>query len=154
MVKIGSFRQDLLYRINTIHIEIPPLRERTGDIYLLARFYLDRYTRKYSKSGIKIGDEAIEKLNLYHWPGNVRELQHAVEKAVILTDKSVISANDFVLRSEQSISHILQNQTIDDMEKQMILSHMDKEKGNLTLVAKNLGITRQTLYNKLKKYNI
>ncbi|MCK9205941.1 MAG: sigma 54-interacting transcriptional regulator, partial [Salinivirgaceae bacterium] len=154
MVKIGSFRQDLLYRINTIHIEIPPLRERTGDIYLLARFYLDRYTRKYSKSGIKIGDEAIEKLNLYHWPGNVRELQHAVEKAVILTDKSVISANDFVLHSEQSISHILQNQTIDDMEKQMILSHMDKEKGNLTLVAKNLGITRQTLYNKLKKYNI
>ena len=154
MVANGSFRQDLLYRINTIHIEIPPLRDRTNDIYLLANFYLDRYARKYNKPGLQISKEAIEKLNRYHWPGNVRELQHAVEKAVILSEQMVISANDFALRPEQPVPSVLHGQTIDDMEKQMIVSQMDKEKGNLSNVAKNLGITRQTLYNKLKKYNI
>jgi DNA-binding NtrC family response regulator len=154
MVANGTFRQDLLYRINTIHIEIPPLRERCSDIYLLAHFYLDKYARKYNKPGLKISQEAIEKLNRYHWPGNVRELQHAVEKAVILSEQSMIMPHDFALRTEKSIPSVMQGQTIDDMEKQMILAQMDKEKGNLSNVAKNLGVTRQTLYNKLKKYNI
>lgn len=154
MVANGTFRQDLLYRINTIHIEIPPLRERYNDIYLLAHFYLDKYARKYNKPGLKISDQAIEKLNKYHWPGNVRELQHAVEKAVILSEQIVIMPHDFVLRSEQHIPSVMQGQTIDDMEKHMILAQIDKEKGNLSNVAKNLGFTRQTLYNKLKKYNI
>lgn len=154
MVAGGTFRQDLLYRINTIHIDIPPLRERNGDIYLLAHFYLDKYARKYNKPSLKISDEAIEKLNRYHWPGNVRELQHAVEKAVILSEQATIMPHDFALRTEQHVPSVLQGQTIDDMEKQMIVAQIDKEKGNLSNVAKNLGVTRQTLYNKLKKYNI
>lgn len=154
MVNNGQFRQDLLYRINTIHIEIPPLRQRTGDIYLLAMFYLERYARKYNKPLLKLSDNAIDKLNRYQWPGNVRELQHAVEKAVILCDTNTIMPADFTLRPEQPANTLIQSQTIDEMEKNMILLHIDKEKGNMSNVAKNLGITRQTLYNKMKKYNI
>ncbi len=154
MVSNGTFRQDLLYRINTIHIEVPPLRERGNDVYLLAQFYLEKYARKYNKPALKLSDEAIDKLKRYAWPGNVRELQHSVEKAVILSESGTLSPTDFSLRPDTNITVMAQNQTIDEMEKQMILSHLEKEKGNLSLVARNLGITRQTLYNKMKRYGL
>jgi len=154
MVNNGSFREDLLYRMNTIHIEIPPLRERGNDIKILASFYLNKYANKYNKPGITLTKEGLETLMSYHWPGNVRELQHSIEKAIILCEGKSLSSADFTLRNESLTSTSIQSLTLDEMEKQLILSHMKKENGNLSNVAKNLGITRQTLYNKLKRYDI
>ena len=153
MVDSGLFRQDLLYRINTISIELPPLRERGNDILLLAEFYLKKYGRKYNRPGLKISRSAKQRLMSYHWPGNVRELQHAVEKAVILTDSDILDADSFSQRRLTNHKR-LPFQTIEEMEKEMILVTMKAEKGNLSAVAKKLGITRQTLYNKLKKYGV
>jgi len=155
MVEEGSFREDLLYRINTITIELPPLRERGNDIILLAEFYLIKYARKYQKANLKITEKAKRKLLKYTWPGNVRELQHSIEKAVILSDNNLLDEDSFSLNQHvKSNSLQQQNITIEEMEKQMILNSIDKEKGNMSAVAKTLGITRQTLYNKLKKYGI
>jgi len=131
------------------------LRERGNDIILLAEFYLNKYSSKYDKYGLKISQKAKEKLLNYKWPGNVRELQHSIEKAVILADDKILNEFSFTLnnnsRNEESN---FQNKTIEEMEREMILSSIKKEKGNMSMVAKNLGITRQTLYNKLKRYNI
>jgi len=155
MIQQGLFREDLLYRINTITIKLPPLRERENDILLLAEFYLLKYSAKYDKQGLKINQKATQKLLNYSWPGNVRELQHSIEKAVILADGGVLGESNFNL-NEYSSEHDLnlKNSTIEEMEKAMILVSIKKEKGNMSNVAKNLGITRQTLYNKLKRYEI
>jgi len=153
MINDGLFREDLLYRINTITIDLPPLRERGNDILLLAEFYLHKYTIKYDKPGLKINQKAENKLLKYAWPGNVRELQHSIEKAVILTDTEILSENSFTLNEASSNQKFeLQNKTIEEMEKEMILAYIDKEKGNMSAVAKKLGITRPTLYKKLKKF--
>ena len=155
MVEKGSFRADLLYRINTIKIELPPLRERDNDIILLAEFFLDKYSKKYDKPGLKISKKAKRKLLKYNWPGNVRELQHSVEKAVILSENSILDDTNFTLNQQPKIiNKSFQNLTLEEMEKIMITNCIDKEKGNMSNVAKKLGITRQTLYNKLKKYGI
>ncbi len=154
MVAEGLFRQDLLYRINTITIELPPLRERGDDILLLAEFYLHKYMKKYEKQELKITQKAKQQLLKYNWPGNVRELQHAVEKAVILSDGKILDADSFAINSREHNPNSLPFQTIEEMERDMIHSAMKKEKGNMSAVAKKLGITRQTLYNKLKKYEI
>lgn len=155
MISDGLFREDLLYRINTITIELPPLRERGNDIVLLAEFYLRKYSSKYDKVGLKINQKAIQKLLNYKWPGNVRELQHSIEKAVILAEDKVLTESSFTLNDNTSSPDLnLQNKTIEEMEKEMILNSISQEKGNMSSVAKNLGITRQTLYNKLKKYEI
>jgi len=154
MVAEGTFRQDLLYRINTICIEIPPLRERGEDVLLLADFYLKQYSDKYGKTGLKINQDGKNLLMRYSWPGNVRELQHSIEKAVILCDGIIIADSDFNLRKELPVNKFRNLQTLEDMEKQMIQDNIYKENGNMSTVAKNLGITRQTLYNKLKKYEI
>lgn len=153
LVNKQQFRQDLLYRLNTIRIEVPPLRERGEDIEVLATFFLKRYEKKYHKSQLKLSSEAIRKLSRYHWPGNVRELQHSVEKAVILSDAITINADDFSFKSTMSIK---ENQafTLEEMERQMIEAAMDKNNGNLTFVANQLGISRQTLYNKIKRYDL
>ncbi len=155
MIQQGLFREDLLYRINTITIELPPLRDRENDILLLADFYLRKYSAKYDKLGLKINQKASQKLLNYSWPGNVRELQHSVEKAVILADDNVLGESSFNLTdniSDQDLNP--QNKTIEEMEKAMILNNIKAEKGNMSSVAKNLGITRQTLYNKLKRYGL
>lgn len=155
MVKDGLFREDLLYRINTITIKLPPLRERENDVILLAEYYLRKYCDKYDKRGLKINQKAFKKLLNYFWPGNVRELQHSIEKAVILAEDNILGESSFNLIdhiTEQNIT--LQNRTLEEMEKTMILASIKKEKGNMSSVAKNLGITRQTLYNKLKKYGL
>ena len=155
MISDGLFREDLLYRINTITIEIPPLRDRGNDIFLIAEFYLNKYSKKYDKHGLKINQSAIQKLLKYKWPGNVRELQHTMEKAVILADGKVLNENSFRLnQSSSNLLRALQNKTIEEMEEEMILASMNKEGGNMSAVAKTLGISRQTLYNKLKRYGI
>jgi len=153
MIKDGQFRQDLLYRINTITIELPPLRARDNDILFLAEFYLHKYMAKYDKPGMKISQRAGQKLLKYDWPGNVRELQHSMEKAVILADTNVLGENSFNLINKGSNQKMdFQNKTIEQIELEMIIASIEKEKGNMSAVAKKLGITRPTLYKKLKKF--
>jgi len=154
MIVDGLFREDLLFRINTITIELPPLRERGNDVQLLADFFLNKYAYKYNKKGLVISNQASKKLTKYSWPGNVRELQHSIEKAVILADDSLLDHDSFSLDNNALNSRgKTQFQTIEEMEREMILASISKEKGNMSIVAKKLGITRQTLYNKLKKYD-
>ena len=154
MIAEGLFREDLLYRINTIAIEIPPLRERGSDISLLAAFYLDKYGAKYNKPGLVISEKAHQKLMKYAWPGNVRELQHSIERAVILADKTEIDESDLALINTPQPNAGIAYRTFDEMEKQMILASIEKERGNMSSVAKSLGITRPTLYSKMKRYGI
>jgi len=155
MVSDDLFREDLLYRINTISINLPPLRDRGNDILLIAEFYLKKYANKYEKYGIKLNQKAIQKLLSYKWPGNVRELQHTMEKAVILADNKVLNEDSFSLSDATiNLKKDLHHKTLDEMEKEMILANIHNESGNMSSVAKNLGISRQTLYNKLKRYGI
>ncbi len=154
MIDTGLFREDLLYRINTITIELPPLRERGNDIILLSEFYLKKYSKKYEKYNLKINQKATQKLLKYNWPGNVRELQHCIEKAVILADSKILNENSFNLNNLSNKATNLQFQTLEEMERTMIQTCIEKEKGNMSAVAKKLGVTRQTLYNKLKKYEM
>jgi DNA-binding NtrC family response regulator len=150
MVKEGLFREDLLYRINTIQIELPPLRDRGNDIIILAEFFMKKYTFKYKKPDIKINRQATEKLLSYSWPGNVRELQHTIEKAVILSESAILKQEDLYLKPSSSINSGITFTTLDEMEKQMILQALDNNNGNFTAAAEQLGVTRQTLYNRLK----
>lgn len=154
MVQEGLFREDLLYRINTIHIEVPPLRERGNDILVLADFFLRKYASKYEKHGLKINQAAQEKLLNYLWPGNIRELQHTMEKAVILNESSVLSPEDFFLKPMVPPPLPDEHLTLEEMEKRMILSTLERNAGNLTRTAEKLGITRQTMYNKVRKYGL
>jgi len=152
MVKEGTFREDLLYRINTIHVEVPPLRERGNDILLLAEAFLRDYGRKYRKPDLSFSGETRQRLLGYSWPGNVRELQHTVEKAVIMCDRQVLTPEDFLFKSESGEMAPLE--TLEDMEREMIRKALERHEGNLSAVASRLGITRQTLYNKMKKFNL
>jgi DNA-binding NtrC family response regulator len=153
MVKDGQFRQDLLYRINTITIQLPSLRERTEDIESIANFYLGIYGKKYNKPRLLLSPQAIEKLKSNPWPGNIRELQHTIEKAVILSDNITLAESDFVFGYDANdLSH--HDESLDDMEKKMIISALNRHGQNMSAVANQLGITRPTLYNKVKKYGI
>ncbi len=153
MVREGSFREDLLYRINTITIEVPPLRDRVDDIAVLARFFLKSFSERYNREGLKISLQALEKLANHDWPGNVRELQHAIEKAVIMSEGDTLRPSDF------SFTHaagrpLRTEMTLEEMEKRMIADSLRKHGNNISMVADRLGITRQTLYNKIAKYNL
>jgi DNA-binding NtrC family response regulator len=154
MVREGSFREDLLYRLNTIQIEVPPLRDRVDDIPVLATHFLRVYCEKYNKGNMRISTQAQEKLSNYHWPGNIRELRHSVEKAVIMADSSVLGPSDFVFNTSLRGTMSSDNTTLDEMEKKMISEALVKYDNNMSAVAAQLGITRQTLYNKLKKYDL
>ena len=154
MVSEGKFRQDLLYRMNTIQIELPPLRDRKTDIPELARYFTKLYADKYNKKGASISSSAISKLQNYAWPGNVRELQHAIEKAVILSNSHEIGSHDFVFKISEFAKVEAYGGTLEDMEKKLIVAAIEKQIGNLSAVASQLGITRQTLYNKIKRYGI
>jgi DNA-binding NtrC family response regulator len=154
MVKEGLFREDLLYRINTIQIEVPPLRDRGDDIMVLAEYYLGKYATRYEKRGLRINQAAQEKLLRYHWPGNIRELRHTMEKAVILSESPVLAPADFFLKTMGSPPIHGEQMTLEEMEKRMIVSSLENSGGNLSRAAESLGITRQTLYNKVKKYGI
>jgi len=153
MVTEGRFREDLLYRINTIMIEVPPLRDRVDDIPILANYFLKVNCERYGKGIMKFSTHTLEKLSNHEWPGNIRELQHAVEKAVILSDSPVIKPSDFVFTSTSG-NVVHREMTLDEMEKKMISDSIRRYDGNLSAVAGKLGITRQTLYNKMKKYNL
>ena len=155
MVNDGEFREDLLYRINTIHLELPALRQRKADIVPLANRFLRQYGDMYNKTNLRFSDEAERKLISLPWYGNIRELQHAIEKAVILSDSGMISAEDIdggnQMRREKPLEEV---QTLDEMESRMIEKTIKECEGNLSVVAARLGISRQTLYNKIKRYGI
>lgn len=153
MVHSGTFREDLYYRINTIMIEVPPLRDRVDDIPILAGYFLRLNAERYGKTGIKLSTPALEKLANYDWPGNIRELQHSIEKAVILSESSLLKASDFVFNiNNRSVTHT--EMTLQELERRVISESLRKHNSNMSVVASRLGITRQTLYNKLKKYNL
>ncbi|HAH25720.1 MAG TPA: sigma-54-dependent Fis family transcriptional regulator [Prolixibacteraceae bacterium] len=151
MVREGLFREDLLYRINTIQIEVPPLRDRGNDVLVLADFFLKKYSSKYNKPNLRINQQAQDKLLKYQWPGNIRELQHTIEKAVILGDGNVLKAEDFLMKPFHSEKASETELTLEEMEKRMINLAIEKNNGNLSAAADQLGVTRQTLYNKIKK---
>lgn len=153
MVAKGEFREDLLYRINTIHLEIPSLRERTEDIIPLAERFISRFCKQYDKPAVQLTDGAREKLMLHPWYGNIRELEHAIEKAIIICDSDRLSAELFQLPRRTDVPEAAAS-TLEEMEMQMIRKTLDKCNGNLSAVASQLGITRQTLYNKMKKYGL
>ena len=153
MVKEGRFREDLLYRINTILIEVPPLRDRVDDIPILANYFLRVDSERYGKGAMKMSTHALEKLANHDWPGNVRELQHSIEKAVIMSDTQVLNSSDFVFHSSpRGDLHI--EMTLGEMEKKLIFESLKRYSNNMSQVAEKLGITRQTLYNKIRKYDL
>ena len=156
MVQEGTFREDLYYRINTIPIELPSLRERTDEIIPLANLFIERYGEKYHRTVSGLDEGAKKALMHCSWHGNIRELQNCVEKAVILSEGNLLEAKDFNLPlSEVSeLEDEVQEETLEMAEERTIRAAMDRYEGNLTQVAKSLNISRPTLYSKLKKYNI
>ena len=154
MADKAEFRQDLLFRINTIHINIPPLRNRKEDIIPLAEMFLKRYSEKYKKDNVIISAAAEEKMLSHRWDGNIRELQHTIEKAVIMCDDNVINPEHLGLYQSVSSSSYDDGSTLEDVERRTIAEAINSNNGNLSLVAQKLGITRQTLYNKIKRYGL
>lgn len=156
MVQENRFRQDLLYRVNTIEIKLPPLRERTEDIPLLAKHFLQRYARKYGKEITTLSEPALKKLSLYHWPGNVRELQHSVERAVIMTDHGVLQPEDFLLTSMggDESAMVFDDYNLEEIEKTVIRKALDKHENNISKTADELGLTRASLYRRMDKYDL
>jgi len=156
LISENRFRQDLLFRINTVEIHLPALQERDGDIALLANYFLEVYSRKYNKHISSISKATLQKLQSYNWPGNVRELQHAVERAVIMTENSVLQVDDFVLttKTESDNSIHLDSFNLNDVEKTVIQSMIKKCNGNISQAAKGLGLTRAALYRRMSKYGI
>ena len=148
----GKFRQDLLFRINTVHINLPPLRNRREDIVPLAEIFIEHYCKKYNKSGLLLAAETAEKLKSHSWDGNIRELQNTIEKAVIMCEDNIIEPDILEVRVVQRT--FTEAQTLEEMERQMIGNTIEQCGGNLSQVASQLGITRQTLYNKIKRYGL
>jgi transcriptional regulator with PAS, ATPase and Fis domain len=157
MVSENTFRQDLLYRINTVEIHIPPLRERSEDINLLADHFIDIYCRKYRKNPKSIPSTTIKRLEKYKWPGNIRELQHAIERAIIMSEKSALQPEDFFFLSQTNDgSDEPANETLDldEVEKNTIKKAINKNGGNISKAAKELGLTRASLYRRLEKHGL
>ena len=159
MVQHGEFRQDLLYRINTIEIRLPALRERAEDMEPLATHFLAMYAKKYNKPVHSISASAIARMQKYHWPGNVRELQHAVERAVILSNKPTLQAEDFFFNAEAAKNNQeqelhLEEYDLEEVEKLLIRKVLKKHGGNISKAAGDLGLTRASLYRRLEKYDI
>ena len=155
MVENKLFREDLLYRLNTIEIRVPPLRDRGEDIALLTDHFLEKYSRHYNKSGIKINSNAYDELMSYHWPGNIRELKHAVERAVILADSPVLKPGDFFNPSSKDTGlNRAAVRPLAEVEKELISAALEKNKMNISRAARDLDITRSTLYSKIKRYGL
>lgn len=154
MVKEGRFRQDLLYRINTVEIHIPPLADRVDDIPLLANHFLGYYSRKYRKEVLSIAPEAITKLKKYPWPGNVRELQHAIERAVIMADSATLQESDFLFSRKGSDAPASDTLNLDEVEKAAVAKAIQLHNGNISKAAEELGLTRASLYRRMEKYGL
>ncbi|UCG28475.1 MAG: sigma-54-dependent Fis family transcriptional regulator [Bacteroidales bacterium] len=154
-IGIGTFREDLFYRLNTVMIRVPPLREREEDIIYLAEYFLKRFAGKYNKPNLKYRQSVYGKLLHYKWPGNIRELMHGVEKAVILSSDNLLTENDFILESHQSTAD---NRTwplrFRDIERHAIIRALKNNNQSIVNAARELGLTRQTLFNKCKRYGI
>jgi len=151
-----NFRKDLIYRINTVEIVIPPLRDRERDVVLLAKHFIEVYTEKYLKSNISISDSFINKLKDYHFPGNVRELQYAIERAVIMLEGDDLTGKDLMFSPIENYSKTNEPKDLklDSVEKNTILKVIEKNHGNISRSAKELGITRTALYRRLNKYGL
>lgn len=155
MVFSRAFRQDLLYRINTVEIRVPSLRERIDDLPALTDYFLERFSAKYKRPGMRIDKNVLNKMKKYSWPGNIRELEHAIERAVILTEGKVITSAELVINTVS----IRQNSgdtplTMDEMEKQFLTESLQRQEGNVTNTARALGMTRTALYRRMKKHGI
>ena len=158
MVKENKFRQDLVYRINTIEIHLPALRERMEDIPLLADHFLKLYSDKYDKNISKISDGALSRMQKHNWPGNIRELQHAIERAVIMSNGSILQPDDLNLNAQprdiEGNQVLLENFDLDEVEKLLIRKVLTKYNGNITQAAEELGLTRSSLYRRLEKHGL
>ncbi len=153
MVANGEFRQDLLYRINTIELEMPPLRERKGDVAVLANHFLSLYSKKYQRKGKVLDRHILKHLDAYHWPGNVRELQQTIERAIIMSEDQAIQLSDVGLPGTR-VEGEETNLDLKSNEKRLILKALEKNGGNVTHAAKDLGIDRLALYRRMEKYGI
>ncbi|MDA0709121.1 MAG: sigma-54 dependent transcriptional regulator [bacterium] len=157
MVSRNEFRRDLLYRVNTVELTMPPLRERVDDIPILITRFLETYGRKYHKPKMGIHGSALDRLAAYSWPGNIRELQHAIERAVILNETGPLQAEDFVLTPSPTPGPgeiPLEDLNLERVEKMVIRKALEKYRGNISQAAKELGLTRSALYRRLEKYGL
>ncbi len=156
MVENNEFRQDLLYRINTVELRLPALRERVEDIPLLANHFIESYSQKYKKEVKKFSEAALRKLQKYHWPGNVRELQHAIERAVIMSDEPEFETGDFLflLEKHESAEMEITDYNLENIEKLVIQKAITKYAGNISQAAKALGLTRASLYRRMEKHDL
>jgi len=156
MVARSEFRQDLLYRINTVEIQLPPLRERQEDIALLLDHFLRIFSKKYQKTITGVSSPALKKLERYHWPGNIRELIHAIERAVILAESQMLQPSDFLFpETEKEVERfVFNNYNLDEVEKTVIRKALKKHAGNVSHAAKELGLTRTSLYRRMEKYGL
>ena len=154
MVKDGKFRQDLLYRINTVEVHIPPLGDRVDDIDMLANHFLDYYSKKYRKEVLSIAPAAITKLKKYAWPGNVRELQHAIERAVIMADSATLQETDFLFSRRSDTVASLDTLNLDEVEKAAVVKALQLHNSNISKAADELGLTRASLYRRMEKYGL
>jgi DNA-binding NtrC family response regulator len=157
MVAEKAFRQDLLYRINTVEIHLPPLRDRTGDIELLSRHFLQELAAKYKKPGLTIQPAAIEKLKDHSWPGNVRELRHAIERAIILSGDNTLSPDDFLLQREAPRAATTPGEetlNLEAAEQEVIRKALRRHNGNVSKAAEELGLSRGALYRRMEKFGL
>lgn len=156
MVKENKFRQDLLYRINTVELHLPSLRERVEDIPLLVEYFLNIYCKKYKMPVKRLHPSTIKRLEKHHWPGNIRELQHSVERAVILSESNLLQPQDFFLSQNDNLTDEIStsNLNLEDIEKMLIRKVVDKHGGNISRAAKELGLTRASLYRRIEKYGL
>jgi DNA-binding NtrC family response regulator len=152
MVQEGTFRQDLLYRINTVEIHMPPLSERVEDIPMLAQHFLEFYARKYHKTVSVIATDAMDRLKRYAWPGNIRELQHAIERAVIMTDSATLQESDFLLSRSLTSGPANNTLNLDEVERAAFAKALQMHNGNISKAADELGLTRASLYRRMEKY--
>jgi len=159
MTQEQDFRQDLLYRINTVEIQLPPLRERGGDVRLLAEHFLSLYADRYDTIAESLSDAACAKLKEYHWPGNVRELRHTMERAVIMTEAAALQPSDIALsapsqRRPSSNDLGVDTLNLDDIEQAAVRRALSKHGGNISRAANELGISRKALYRRIEKYGL
>lgn len=154
LIKNDHFREDLFFRINTVQIHIPPLRERKEDILPLSEFFLHQYTKKYNKPEFKLTNSAEAKLEKYPWPGNIRELKHSIERAVILSNEQILTAENFDLSNSFDKALNTEVLNLNDIEKIAIQKAIKKTGGNMSKASEILGISRTTLYFKISKYGI
>ena len=157
MVEEQGFRQDLLYRINTVEITLPPLHQRHTDIPLLAQHFLQLYAPKYHKPEVQLAKASIAKLMDYHWPGNIRELCHAIERAIILCEGKTLEHHDFRFHEKSNRGNgepMVDSLNLEEMERWTVKQALQKHQGNITKAAKELGLTRAALYRRMEKYGM